>query len=478
MTVKEYVAALQGTEAAEALSALCVLAKSKEGRGEIEAALGNHLVLRSCTLSPEPKVRKNAYRLIGALGNKTDAGCLKRALEKEETFFAIPSLLLSLGSLGEEEALRNYVPPVSTGEAMDKHVAEIALARQKALQTFEKEERPPIAQLKAPREVLCYAPEGFAFCLFSELRGLGFAVEETEEAGSPVRVVTDRMDIVYQADCLVEALMPIAKEVPLEAEAIAKAVGEMPAEPYRIELRGYVKDRRKLIHLLSERLAGKNNPAAYDWELRVDCHMDTADLYWKLCNGVDGRYPWRKRTIPASMHPALAACVSRYAMGLGKVGKPRVLDPFCGSGSLLFEREKWSPCKVLIGVDKSGNAVEAARENARAVGSKASFVTKDILRFESREGFDLILTNMPFGNRVGSHEDNKTLYRRFVSRLPQLLTPKGTAVLYTMEYKLLESCLKNVKGLQVREIRRTEAGGLLPWVFVVDRAAEAEPRPQ
>lgn len=469
MTAKEYVQALQGAEGAEALSALCVLAKSKEGRREIEEALGDHLILRGCTLSPEPKVRKNAYRLIGALGQKTDVGCLKRALEKEETFFAIPSLLLALGSLGEEEALRSYVPPVSTGEAMDKHVAEIALARQKALQTFDKEERPPIACLKAPREVLCYAPEGFDFCLFSELRGLGFAVEETEEPGRPVRIFTDRMDIVYQADCLTEALLPIAKEVPLETEAIRRAVGEIPQEPYRIELRGYVRDRRKLIHLLSQSLGGNNNPADYDWELRVDCHMDTADLYWKLCHGVDNRYPWRKRAIPASMHPALAACVSRYAMGLGKVGKPRVLDPFCGSGSLLFEREKWSPCKALIGVDKSGNAVEVARENARAGGSKASFVTKDILRFESREGFDLILTNMPFGNRVGSHEDNKSLYRRFVNRLPQLLTPKGTAVLYTMEYKLLESCLKGVKGLKVREVRRTEAGGLLPWVFVIDK---------
>lgn len=471
MTAKDYVQALQGQEAAEALSALCVLAKSKEGRKEIEAALGDHLVLRGCTLSPSPKVRKNAYRLMGALGNKTDGGCLKRALEKEDTFFAVPSLLLALGNLGEEEAIRSYVPPVSTEEAMDKHVAEIVLARQKALQTFEKEARPPLSRLSAPREVLCYAPEGFAFCLLSELRGLGF---EVEEAGAAVKVTTDRMDLIYQADCLTEALIPIAKEVPLDPQAVAQAVKDMPKEPYRIELRGYVRDRRKMIRLLSQSLGGDNNPAAYDWELRVDCHMDTADLYWKLCNVEDNRYPWRKRAIPASMHPALAACVSRYAMGLGKVGKPRVLDPFCGSGSLLFEREKWSPCKALIGVDKSGSAVEAARENARAGESKASFVTKDILRFESREGFDLILTNMPFGNRVGSHEDNKTLYRRFVSRLPYLLTEKGTAVLYTMEYKLLESCLKGVKGLQVREIRRTEAGGLLPWVFVVDRAPAAQ----
>ena len=38
-----------------------------------------------------------------------------------------------------------------------------------------------------------------------------------------------------------------------------------------------------------------------------------------------------------------------------------------------------------------------------------------------------------------------------------------------MEYRLLEACLKNVRGLKLREVRRTEAGGLLPWVFVIDR---------
>ena len=89
-------------------------------------------------------MRKNAYRLLGALGDITDGPCLAEALRQEETFFAIPSLLLALGSLGQEAALRAYVPPVSTGEAMDKHVAEIALARQKALQTFEKRNGSPL----------------------------------------------------------------------------------------------------------------------------------------------------------------------------------------------------------------------------------------------------------------------------------------------------------------------------------------------
>ena len=34
---------------------------------------------------------------------------------------------------------------------------------------------------------------------------------------------------------------------------------------------------------------------------------------------------------------------------------------------------------------------------------------------------------------------------------------------------LLKGCLDRSKGLVLREQKRTEAGGLLPWIFVVDR---------
>ena len=299
-----------------------------------------------------------------------------------------------------------------------------------------------------------------------ELRELGF--DPRPENGAAA-VTTDRIDLVYRADCMTEALLPVGQDVALDAEEIARKVGPLPAERYRIELRGYTRDRRKLIAALARALPGQNNPSAYDAELRVDCRLDRADLYWKLWNVADGRYPWRQRTVSASIHPATAACLARYTMKFEKRERPRVLDPFCGCGSLLFARESLGPCRVLMGVDKSGSAVESARINARAGKSKASFVTKDILRFEGREGFDLVLSNLPFGNRVGSHEDNTRLYDRFVRRLPDLLAPGGVAVLYTMEYKLLKTCLDRTGGLVLRERKRTEAGGLLPWIFVVDR---------
>ena len=466
MTAATYVSQLKGEAAGEALSALCVLGKTRAGREEINGLLGDRQSLHAAAGSPLPKVRKNAYRLMGALEDERDVPILRAALEREETLFAIPSLLLALGRLGDEATLRAYAPPASLSPETDGLVAQIVLARDKALQSFETYGETKITRLSPPRKVLCYAPEGFLDMLMEELGDLGFSPAAENGAAA---VVTDRIDLVYCTNCMAEALLPIAFDVPLDAQTIAKRVGELPGTRYRIELRGYTRDRRKLIAALASALPGQNSPSAYDVELRVDCRQDLADLYWKLWNVQDDRYPWRQRTVSASIHPATASCLVRYAKRFEKRERPRVLDPFCGCGSLLFSREALGPCRVLVGVDKSGAAVESARTNARAGKSRASFVTRDALRFEAREGFDLILSNLPFGNRVGNHEDNTRLYDRFVRRLPELLSPGGTAVLYTMEYNLLKRCLDRTKGLALREQKRTAAGGLLPWIFVVDR---------
>ena len=99
MTTAELIEQLNGETAVEALSALCATAKTKQGRAEIEAALSDRALLYSLAESDRPKVRKNAYRLIGALENEAYVPVLTRALETETTLFAVPSLLLALGKL-------------------------------------------------------------------------------------------------------------------------------------------------------------------------------------------------------------------------------------------------------------------------------------------------------------------------------------------------------------------------------------------
>lgn len=468
MTAADWCILLDSERAAEALSALCVLAKTAQGRTEIETAIGDRSILPILAESGQPKVRKNLYRLLGALGNERDIPLLQRALDTETTLFAVPSLLLSLGKLGARDALEAYTVPVSESEATDKHIAEIALAYEKAMQRFESVPEGTLELLAAPREILCFAPHGFASELRDELCALGLP---GEIRGDAVRVVTDRIAQVYQANCMTEALLPIESDVPMTPQAIAKAARNCIGTRYRIEIRGYLKDRRGFIERLKQLLDGQNNPSAYDCELRIDSRNDVCDLYWKLWNVRDTRYAWRKGTLPASIQPATGYALVRYALSFVREAHPKVFDPFCGSGTLLFAAEAQADCRALLGVDKSGTATEIARENARAGHSRARFVCRDILRFEARDGADLLVSNMPFGNRVGSHRDNEQLYSRFVRRLPNLLREGGVAVLYTADAALLERLLAQSRALRLIEKRRTQAGGLSPWIFVIDKRA-------
>lgn len=467
MTAAELVQKLNGETAAEALSALCAIAKTKQGRAEIEAALSDRSILRALINSDSPKVRKNVYRLIGALENEADVPLLVRALETEATLFAVPSLLLALGKLGARDALLHYRIPVSESVETDKHIAEITIAYEKAMQRFETVPTGTRETLDAPAEILCFAPHGFAKELKDELAALGLS---GTVKGDAVRLFTADIARVYRANCMTEALLPIARDVPMEPKAIAAAAKTCIGTRYRIEVRGYLRDRSGFIEKLKGLLDGRNNPSAYDCELRIDSRNDVCDLYWKLWNVKDERYPWRKETLPASIHPAMAHALARYALSLVKKERPAVFDPFCGSGSLLFACEAQAHCKALIGVDKSSTAIRIARENAKAGESRARFICRDILHFEAKDGADLVLSNLPFGTRVGSHRENETLYEKFLRRLPYYLNDGGKAVLYTADARLLERLIKENPKLKLSEKRRTAAGGLSPWIFVIDKS--------
>ena len=469
MTTADWVAELSGEHAAEALSALCALAKTKQGRAEIEAQLSDRAALTALANSEQPKVRKNLYRLIGALENERDVPLLTEALKTETTLFTVPSLLLALGKLGARDVLSAYRIPASVSEETDKHIAEITLAYEKAMQRFETVDTPQIETLAHPYEIFCIAPHGFAAELMDELHALGFS---GSSQGDAVRIRTAEIGRVYRANGMVEALLPIAFDVPMTPQAIADAVKTCIGTNYRIEVRGYLKDRSGFIEKLKVRLDGRNNPSAYDCELRIDSRNDVCDLYWKLWNVKDERYPWRRGMLPASIHPALAYTLTRYALSFVREARPSVLDPFCGSGSLLFAAEAQRDCRSLLGVDKSGTAVSIARDNAKAGSSKARFICRDCLRFEAKSGADLVVSNLPFGNRVGSHRDNEQLYSRFLHRLPNLLRDGGVAVLYTADGKRLERLILENRALRLIEKKRTAAGGLSPWVFVIDKTAK------
>jgi SAM-dependent methyltransferase len=458
-------------EAASLLSDMTALSKKKAGREELDALLGNRETVLALLNSELPKERKNAARLLGALGHEEDVSGLSAALMEEKTLFVVPSLLLALGNIGgaaAEAALLGYEAPSASSPEEDKHCEEIRLALKKARDAAAPQ-RPlgePYRLLKK-RLVLITAPPGFSALLEEEAAEAGLAASLDPQG---VRVETDQLAPCLSLRCGEEVLVPLGTKVPFTPEAVADRVKGELTLPYRIELRNESGDRGEWIRALVQAVGGDNSPSRYGLELRVMAKGKVCDLFLKPCFREDARFAYRKKALPASIAPPLAACIARLCRAhLSGEAAPRVLDPFCGSGTLLTECEKLFPCRALIGVDCSPAAVAAARENGRAAGSKGVFVQKDILRFVPREPFDLVVSNMPFGNRVGSHENNERLYEGFAKKLPSLVDKGGVAVLYTMEYRLLSAVLRKAPGMRVENTLRTSAGGLNPWVFVITR---------
>jgi len=455
------------TEPVTSLSALAAHAKKRAARELLERLFADRTVLYAALSAPEPKARKNAARVLGAFANSRDTDALIAALQTEETRFVTPSILLALGAIAGAKAgaaIKAYVPPVAADETEEKHVSDILEAHEKALAALERDvPLPPRMRLSAPMEILLVPPVGFGQLLHKEATSRGF---EATLYNDGVHVVTDQIKTLQELRCAQELLLPLAASIPTDAVQIAALATAVLTRPYRIELRNYSGDRAAFIRAVSTELGGGDNPSRYADELRIVCNNTKCDVFIRPRDVPDTRFDYRKSALPASIHPVQAACLARYALSFVSAARPRTLDPFCGSGTLLFELERVVPT-ALIGVDIAERALDAARENATAAHSNAKFVHKDILKFEPRDPFDLILSNLPFGNRVGTHSLNETLYRDFAHALPKLLATGGIAVLYTMEHKLLATCLKSEPSLVVAAELTTEAGGLNPRVTVV-----------
>lgn len=469
---------------APACAFLCRLAKRREYREAMAALLADDRApLRSALAADMPKLRKNAARLSGELGNAADAPFIVAALQKETQRFVRPSQLLALGSLGGEETeafLRAYTVPAPADAAEARHAREEQEALEAARKRFLRLGKHTFTALSAPVEAELRGPDKLGEALAAELRLLSYAPAAVH--ASAVRLHTNDLTGLFRARSFFELLLPASADVALEPKAIAQRAGAfltklLPAchegegpFGYRIEVRGQELDRGALAKEIARGLDGPllvNAPSDYEIEVRVEQRQNGgANLYIKLFTLADHRFDYRLGALPASMHPATAAAVLRGAQA-HLSPNARVLDPCCGSGTFLIERGLLTPCASLTGVDIAHAAIDIARKNAEAAHCDAKFIANDCLRFTAARPYDELIANLPFGNRVGSHDDNRRLYAGILDRLPQWLKSGGTAILYTMEYTLLKNLIRERPRLSLLSQLRTEAGGLTPTVFVL-----------
>ena len=192
---------------------------------------------------------------------------------------------------------------------------------------------------------------------------------------------------------------------------------------------------------------------------------------WRKARSLRHRYGYRQRT-------ALKATVAYAMLRLGGgIDRPpaRLLDPFCGSGTLLMEAGACWPGTRLFGSDVSGRAAEGAAANLREAGlAERSLVRRlDVHQAGSAwrrfAPFERIVANPPYGARLGRRIRFDRFYPRLLEELSPLLAPGGTLSLLTLRPGLLLRAAGE-HGLRLAHRRRIEMEPLTPTLLVFRRA--------
>lgn len=229
---------------------------------------------------------------------------------------------------------------------------------------------------------------------------------------------------------------------------------------------------------LQERYGTAVDLERYALHVKIDIVGENASCGYQLTGrkGLDRRYPW-------VYHPRVTLRTPiAYAMLelAGFVRRPGALhDPFCGSGTILLEarsvlREARSEVPIS-GSDLKREAAEGARANLDAAAIAGVAVTahdaRELDTLVPPGSLDYIVTNPPFGIRLGRGTNFHSLYREFLLAAAKALVPRGTLCLLVGKRRgLFNRELRETRAFAIRHVRVVEMGGVYAALFVLERS--------
>lgn len=210
----------------------------------------------------------------------------------------------------------------------------------------------------------------------------------------------------------------------------------------------------------------------YETEVRVDVHDDRC-----LVSVQHTREALSRRQLEGFQpRAALKANVAYALLRLAHLDTaPDVLlDPFCGSGTILLEAAELWPETESYGNDWDDEAIAGARFNVKRaeLDDRITIRGGDVWHLAQRFSdvtADLIVTNPPFGVRLASSMDFFPFYRRVLEQMQEVLRPGGRVVMLVLRQSPFNRALDEIDGFTTRHVRAVEIGGLYPRAFVLQK---------
>ncbi|AFG37370.1 methyltransferase [Spirochaeta africana] len=218
--------------------------------------------------------------------------------------------------------------------------------------------------------------------------------------------------------------------------------------------------------------------------VRVDIRNDTAWMGIQLHpESLDKRYRWAFRprvTLRTTIAAGMLQMGMRYLRDYESQADAHpagltVVDPCCGSGTILLEAAAMLPDATVLGGDIDEAAVAGSIENALAAGvaPRLDIRTWDATHLEEHlaaGSVDLVVTNPPFGVRLGARLNFRDFYLQLLQAAARILRPGGGLVLLAGKKRgLFNYLLRDLPEWRQMDARVIEIGGSFPGLFVLQR---------
>lgn len=206
-----------------------------------------------------------------------------------------------------------------------------------------------------------------------------------------------------------------------------------------------------------------NSASNYEFEIRLIQNKDgNYNCLIKLNTLPEDRFTYRKEHIAASIKPVNAALLVQLAKEY-MINDARVLDPFCGVGTMLIERQKIVKAQTSYGIDVLEEAILKAKTNTKLANQIIHFVNRDFETFTHEHLFDEIFTHMPFPQGTRTDKEVYLLYDMFFKRAKELLSETGTIIMYShnKEFAKAISNKYNYKIIKEFNIHKREETDLI-----------------
>ena len=475
--IKDYYEAIcQGRDVRQSLISLRQELKKEENKRAFAYLLGGDFQVFARLLKAEdPKIRKNAALILGEMETEDVLPFLFAAYQKEETLFVRTDYLKAMAKLdyrGYLEKLKQRLSELQRTEAAEdnrKHVREEQTQLQSMILKYEKPGKHVFWGYTPAPEVMLVTNR----CQKGATREQITTGNVTEFAQG-LRVKNGDLQELMKIRTFQELLFPIpgSRTVggtpgeigsQLAAMGIADFLEDMHkaggAFLYRIEVKGAFPLEKKgpFIRKVSESLEAasggrlQNTVTDYEVELRLLQKKDGSFVPMiKLFTLPDHRFSYRREVVATSISPVNAALTVQLARKHLKEGA-QILDPFCGVGTMLIERNRAITADPMYGVDIFGEAIEKARINTKRAGNLIHYINRDFFDFTHGYLFDEIITDMPRSAGTGTRQELEELYRKFFAKAAGHLKEDGILILYTMNPELVEKNLSGSSGYEKLE---------------------------